>query len=366
MGVERPTVTVARPAVGKVVDYAYFTGRTEAPESVNVQSRVTGYLTSIDFTPGAEVKANQRLFLIDPRPYQAALDRADGQVQLAEARLKLAKADYARAVEIAKTPGAISQQDVDKYAAARGEATAAVAAAEANRESARLNVEFTSVVSPVDGVVGRNLLTLGNLVRQDDTLLATVVSQDPMYAYFDIDEYVMLRVMRLIKEGQITQSNEKDGLPIEMGLADEGELYPHQGRIDFINNRMDPTTGTLQIRGTFANPTLGFKNLRILTPGMFVRVRLPIGPAHDALLVPEAAICADQGKKYVLVVGADNLVEYRPITLGARQPDAMQAIIPVKMIRTKDGLRRADEQDGSHDKMFDSLTADDRVIVDGL
>jgi len=361
-----PNVQVTQPVVRQVTDYAYFTGRIEAPESVNVQSRVTGYLDTIDFEPGAEVRVGQRLFLVDPRPYQAALDRANGQVQLAEARLKLAIADYARALEIAKTPGAISQQDVDKYAAAQGEAEAAVAAAKANSESARLNVEFTRILSPVDGVVGRNLLTVGNLVKQDETLLTTVVSQDPMYAYFDIDEHTLLRIERLIQQGKVNRRDEKEGFSVELGLADEGNRYPHNGRIDFINNRINPTTGTLQARGTYANPALDYKNYRLLTPGMFVRVRLPIGEPHSAILVPQAAIGTDQGKKYLLVVNDQNVVEYRPVTLGAQQPDTFQVVLPVKMIRTKDGLRPADENLPTHEKTVDSIASTDRIILLGL
>jgi multidrug efflux system membrane fusion protein len=349
-----------------VTDYAYFTGRAEAPESVNVQSRVTGYLVSIDFEPGTEVEAGQRLFLVDPRPYQAALDRAIGQVNLAKARLKLAQADYARALEIAKTPGAISQQDVDKYAAAQGEAEAAVDAAEANSESARLNVEFTKILSPVDGEVGRNLLTLGNLVKQDKTLLTTVVSEDPMYAYFDVDEHTLLRIERMIQQGKVAREDPDGVFPVELGLADEENRYPHQGVIDFVNNRIDATTGTLQFRGTFANPPLGYKGLRLLTPGMFVRIRLPIGGPHSALLVPQKAICTDQGRKYLLIVNKQDVVQYRPVTLGAQQPDGLQVVTPVKMVRTKDGLQPADEPGAPKGKTVDSITRDDRVIVNGL
>lgn len=361
-----PVVRVTKPTSRKVTDYAYFTGRIEAPESVNIQARVTGYLDTVDFTPGAEVKAGQRLFLIDPRPYQAALDRALGQVQLAEARLKLAIADYARALEIAKTPGAISKQDVDKYAAARDEATAAVAAAKANSEGARLNVEFTRIIAPVDGVVGRNLLTIGNLVKQDETLLTTVVSQDPMYAYFDIDEHALLRIERMIEKGEVDREAEEEGFPVEVGLSDEEDRYPHKGKIDFVNNRIDPSTGTLQLRGTFANPSLDYKRYRLLTPGMFVRIRLPIGSPHAAILVPLKAIGTDQGKKYLKVVDDKNVVEYRPVTLGAQQPDGLQVVIPVKMIRAKDGLRQADEKTAAGEKTIDSIRLGERVIVGGL
>lgn len=361
-----PGVQVARPTVREVVDYAYFTGRIEAPEAVKVQSRVTGYLDTVDFEPGAVVKANQRLFLVDPRPYRAALDRANGQVQLAEAKLKLAVADYARALEIAKTPGAISQQDVDKYAAAKGEAEAAVAAAKANSESARLNVEFTRIIAPVDGVVGRNLLTIGNLVKQDQTLLTTVVSQDPMYAYFDIDEHTLLRIERLIQQSKVDRRDEERGFLVELGLSDEGNRYPHQGRVDFINNQIDPTTGTIQARGTFSNPALNFKNSHLLTPGMFVRIRLPIGEPHDALLVPQEAIGTDQGKKYLMVVNEQDVVEYRPVTLGAQQADGLQVVLPEKMVRSTDGLRPVDAGTPPDAKTVDSIDSKDRVITSGL
>src|SRR5262249_47264610 len=153
-----------------------------------VRARVTGYLFTIDFTPGQEVKKGQRLFLIDPRPYKAVYDSAVAQIKLNEAQMKQAVADNARAQEVAKTPGAISKQDLDKYAATEAPAAASVAAAKANAESAKLNLEFTEVTSPIDGIVGRNLLTIGNLIQADSTLLTTIVSQDTMYAYFDVDE----------------------------------------------------------------------------------------------------------------------------------------------------------------------------------
>ena len=363
-----PRVQAARPLVRSVTDYAFFTGRTDAIESVDVQARVTGYLVSIDFEAGAEVKKGERLFLIDPRPYQAALDRAEQQVNLAKARFELAKADVARAMEVAKTPGAISRQDIDKYVAQRNEAQAAVAAEKANAESAKLNVEFTKITSPIDGVVGRNLLTIGNLIKQDETLLTTVVSQDPIYAYFDIDEHTMLQVERLLQEGKITAVREGREIPVEMGLADEGEKYPHEGTIDFINNRIDPTTGTLQIRGVFANPKLNAekKKLRLLSPGMFVRIRLPIGDPYKALLVPQAAICNDQGKKYLLVVNAKNTVEYRPITLGPEQPGGLQVVLPVNMVHTPKGLAPAKAEGLPNKDTVASLKADDRVIVAGV
>ena len=298
-----PVVRVALPTVRNVTDYAYFTGRTDAVESVNVQSRVTGYLNSIDFKPGTDVKAGQQLFLIDPRPYQAELDQSNGQVQLAEARLKLAKADYARALALAKTPGAISQQDVDKYAASQSEAEAALVAAKANSESARLNVEFTRVLSPVDGVVGRNLMTIGNLVKRDETLLTTVVSQDPMYAYFDIDDHTMLRHRTVGSRGQ-TQADRGQGLSSRSRWA-------FRTKATGIRTTARSTSSTIgwiraparfRCAACFRTRCLVRGICGLLAPGLFVRIRLPIGEPHDAMLVPRGAVGTDQGKKYLLVV----------------------------------------------------------------
>lgn len=359
-------VRVATPVARDVTDYVYFTGRTEAVQSVDVKARVTGYLKSIDFTAGTEVTADERLFKIDPRPYQAVLDEADSQVKLAEARLKLAEADYQRALEVAKTPGAISQQDVDRYAAALGESQASIAAAQANSESARLNLEFTDVQSPIDGLVGRELLTVGNLVEQDRTLLTTVVSQDPIYAYFDVDEQTMLRLERLVHEGKLRRVNEGDKIAVQLGLADEGNDYPHEGHVDFVNNQLDPSTGTIQVRGEFPNPALNSRGARLLKPGLFVRIRLPIGEPYQALLVPQSAVGTDQGRRYLYVVNEQNVVEYRPVTLGPQQPDGLQVVVPVKMVRTETGLRVADAANDTDDQTVASLLPDDRIVVSGL
>lgn len=361
-----PVVRVAKPVVREVTDYVYFTGRTDAVQSVDLQARVTGYLDSVDFKAGTEVKAGQQLFKIDPRPYQAALDAALGQVKLAEAQVKVAAADYARAVNIARTPGAISQQDIDRYAAAEEEANAQLDASKANAESARLNLEFTTIASPVDGLIGRNYPSAGNLVRQDNTLMATVVSQDPMYAYFDVDEQTMLRVGRLIREGKIHSKASGAIVPVQMALADEGNDFPHEGEVDFINNQVSAATGTLEVRGVFPNPHLKDGPERMLKPGMFVRIRVPIGDPHSALLVPQAAIGTDQGRKFLLVVDDKNVVEERVVELGSQQSGGLQAVIPVKMVRTSEGLRRANPDAPSSEPTIDSVAASDQVIVGGL
>jgi membrane fusion protein, multidrug efflux system len=362
----QPVVRVARPVVRDVTEYAYFTGRTDAPQSVDLQARVTGYLDSVDFVSGSEVKAGQELFKIDPRPYQAALDSANGQVKLAEAQVNLAAADYARAVNIARTPGAISQQDIDKYAASEEEAKAQLDASKANSESARLNLEFTTIAAPIDGLIGRNYPTVGNLVRQDSTLMATVVSQDPMYAYFDVDEQTMLRVGRLIREGKIKSRLSGPAVPVQMALADEDNQYPREGQVDFINNRINPTTGTLEVRGVFSNPHIANGPERMLKPGMFVRIRVPIGDPYQALVVPQAAIGTDQGRKFLLVVDDKNVVEERVVALGPEQPEGMQVVTPIKMVRTGEGLLPADEAANSNAPTVDSIQAGDQIIVGGL
>ncbi len=358
----KPTVVRVVPVVEeKVTDYVPFTGRTAAVDSVDVRARVTGYLDSIDFKPGQEVKKGERLFKIDPRPYQAALDQANGQVSLSEAQLKLAIAEYARAKAISRTAGAISQEDLDKALASQESAQASLTAARASAESADLNLKFTDVISPIDGVVSRNLLTVGNLVTQDLTLLTTIVSEDPMYGYFDVDERTLLRVRGLMREGKIKVRRAGE-IPVEMGLASEDDRYPHAGFVDFVDTRIDPSTGTIQLRGVFPNPKPPGNAPRLLTPGMFIRVRVPVGDPHPSLLVPQAAIGRDQGRKFLLVVGEKNVVEYRPVELGDEQPGGLQEVVPLKVVRTDEGVRLA----ATGEEGKDSIARGEMVVVSGL
>jgi multidrug efflux system membrane fusion protein len=356
---EKPVVAVSYPVFREdVIDFEDFIGRTDAVESVDIKARVSGYLVQIAFQSGSVVRGDERpecyvasmlgmlgsahngplfaaacnfprrgsgdlLFVVDPRPYQADYDRAAGQVLLAEAKLTLAIADFARALEIAKTPGAISKQDIDKYAAARDEARAEVIAAKANLESYRLNLEFCRITSPINGMTSRNFLTLGNLVTKDETLLTTVVSEDPMYTYFDVDENTMLRLQAAVRAGKVRSPREGD-MEVLMALANE-KGYPHRGIVDFINNKLDPLTGTRTLRGVFANakPKVG---PRYLTPGLFVRVRVPIGDPRPALLVSDKVIGADQGQRFVYVVDEKNTVQYRRVTPGALQEDGLRVV----------------------------------------
>jgi multidrug efflux system membrane fusion protein len=318
-----PAIPVSLPVTRQVTDYIDFTGRTEAQDSVSIVPRVTGYLMSAPFKEGAEVKANDVLFQIDPRPYQAQYDQATGQVLLNEARVKQAVADNLRAKELSKTPGAISKQDLDRYQAAEEEAYAAVQAAKASLEIYKLNLNFCTVRSPIGGQVSRYFLTVGNLVNQDQTQLTVVVSMDPMYVYFDVDETSLLRVRKAINEGLIERYQQGE-IPVFLSLEGE-DNFPHQGKINFVNNRVNSGTGSITVRGVIANskPENG---IRLFTPGMFVRVRLPIGKPHAALLVIDRAIGSDQGLKYVYVLDKENKTQQRRIETGPLQEDGLRVI----------------------------------------
>jgi multidrug efflux system membrane fusion protein len=212
---------------------------------------------------------------------------------------------------------------LDQDRAAVGEAEAQVAAYQASLEVYKLNLDFTKVTSPIDGQISRYYLTRGNLVVQDQTLLTTVVSTDPMYAYFDVDESTLLRIRRAVSEGRIAVPQQGQ-VPVQMGLQSE-EGFPHQGTINFVNNQVNPTTGSISFRGVFSNPrpSTGF---RLLSPGMFVRVRLPIGQPHPALLVVDSAVVADQGLKYVYVIDEHNTVQYRRVSTGPLESDGLRVI----------------------------------------
>ena len=264
------------------------------------------------FKEGADVKAGDLLFEIDPRPYQATYDQAVAQLALAEARMKQANADFARANSLAKTPGAISQQEIDRFAALQGEAVAQEQAARASAESARLNLEFTKVTSPIDGTVSRYYVTEGNLVQSGamggGTLLTKVVSIKPMYVTFNVDEQTLLHARELIREGKAKSARDSE-ISVWLGLSNE-DGFPHHGIINFVDNQVDPRTGTLMVRGVFPNDE------RALSPGLMSRVRVPIGEPHPALLVSDRAVESDQGQKILYVLNDKNEVMARPVKLG--------------------------------------------------
>jgi multidrug efflux system membrane fusion protein len=320
---ELPVVPVSQPVQREVTDYVDFTGRTDAVNSVGVRARVTGYVVTSPFREGAEVKKDDLLFEIDPRPYQAQLDQAQAQVALNEASLKLAQVTYDRARSLVTT-GAVTQQEVDQDKAAVDEAKARINASQAAVKVNKLNLEFCRVTSPIDGMVSRYYQTEGNLVNQDQTLLTTVVSLDPIYAYFDMDEPTLQRINKAINEGKIQLPEKGSQVPILLGLQVETG-YPHTGTFNFLNNVVNPATGSIAVRGRFDNPKPPH-GTRLLRPGMFVRIRLPIGTPHSARLVVDRALGSDQGLKFVYVLDKDNKVQYRRVTTGPLQADGLRVI----------------------------------------
>jgi multidrug efflux system membrane fusion protein len=322
---EAPIVPVSQPILREVTDYVDFTGRTESVYPVDIRPRVTGYLVEMPFQEGEEVKAGDLLFVIDPRPYKAQLDQAQGQVDLYQASLKLARTTLARDRAInAASRGSVSQQQFDQEQAMVDEADARVKAFEKSMEISRLSYEFTRVVSPIDGQISRYYLTLGNLVNQDQTLLTTVMSVDPMYVYFEMDEPTLLRTRKAVNEGKIKLRDKNTKIPVTMEL--QGETgFPHQGTINFVNNQVNATTGSILVRAVFPNP-LPNAGRRLFSPGMFVRIRLPIGAAHPALVIVDRAVGSDQGLKYVYVLDADNKAQYRRVTTGAPEAGGLRII----------------------------------------
>lgn len=326
-----PEVSVATPVLEKVTDYLDFTGQTEAAESVDIKARVSGYLTKTAFKPGSEVKAGDVLFEIDPRPYQADLDRLAGDLAGLEARLKRQAAEMARAERLYKNK-TLTAEDYEKTVGDHGETVGQIAATKASIEKAKLDLSFAIIKAPFAGRVGRDLISVGNLVSANTTLLTTIVSVDPSLVYFDMDEQNLLHLRELVRGKKIKALDEARP-PILLGLANEtGHL--HKGVIDFADNRVNPGLGTIKVRGTFENTD------RALVPGLFARIRIPVGEPHNALMVADRAIGTDQGQKYLLTVNAQNEVEYRVVKLG----------------RLDGGMRVIEQGVGPQD----------RVIVNGL
>jgi multidrug efflux system membrane fusion protein len=324
-----PAVMVSLPLKRSVIDYADFTGRTMAVESVRVRARVWGHLEKINFTEGADVKKGDVLFVIDRRPYEAALARANAEVEQSQARCRRLNGDQKRAVALSRS-NAISQEDVEKIAGDLSEATAMVQSSISIREVAKLNLEFTEVKAPISGQISRAMVTVGNMVESGETggtVLTTLMSTDTMYAYFDVDDQTWVQVRQLLRKSATFTPT------VQLGLSNE-KGHPHQGKLDFIDNQVDASTGTLRMRGLFPNQD------RLLTPGLFVRIRLPLGASHDALLVSDRAIDTDQGQKIIYVVNRDHVVEKRLVKLGGLH----------------DGLREIES----------GVNADEQVIVEGI
>jgi multidrug efflux system membrane fusion protein len=319
------SVPVSLPVKREVTDYVDFTGQTKAVQTVDIVPLVTGYLVEMPFKEGTEIKKGDLLFVVDRRPYKAQLDQAQGQVNLYQAQLKLARTTLARDRAVnALAPGSISPQQIEQEQAVAEEAKARVDAFEKSMEVSRLNHEFTRITSPIDGQISFYRKTLGNLVNQNETRLTTVVSVDPMYVYFEMDEPTLLRYRRAISEGKLQIPKDRANEPVYMSLQGENG-FPHKGTISFVDNQVNPTTGSIMVRGIFRNPELKGGH-RLLSPGRFAAIRLPIGVPHEALLVIDRAIASDQGRKYVYVIDAENRIEFRRITTGALQEDGLRVI----------------------------------------
>lgn len=319
-----PEVSVATVIDKPLRDWQELTGRLEAVDSVQVQPRVSGVVDSAPFDEGARVKKGQLLFRIDPRPFQAEVNRLAAALKHARSQSALAAANQERGKSLVGRH-LISQQDYDQLVTEASTSNDDIGSAAAALEAARLNLEFTEVRAPIDGRVSRKLITPGNLVTPA-SVLTTLVSDDPVYAYFDADEQTYLRFAHEAATGD-------GGSPVYMGLIDE-QGYPHQGRLDFIDNRVDAQSGTIRGRAVFDNHDGEF------TPGLFARIKLVGADAHDTVLIDERAVGTDLGKKYVLALKPDNSLEYRPIELGA----------------SIDGLR----------VVSDGLHSGDVVVVNGL
>jgi membrane fusion protein, multidrug efflux system len=326
-----PPVTVAPPTKRTVTDWDEFTGRFEAVDEVQVRARVGGFITNVEFRDGAIVNAGDLLYLIDSRPFEAVAEQANGQLADARGKGELAKRELERGLTLVQT-SAVSEDVVDQRRQALQAAKAAELQAEGALKAAQLNIEFTHVVAPMAGRVSRHLVSVGNLVQADTTLLTSIVSLDPIYIYFDMDEATYLKNNRLFFAGKRPSSREAPN-PVQVTLT--GETKPsHDGKMDFLDNRLDVSTGTLRSRALIPN-----KDLSIL-PGQFGRVRVIGSLPYEALLLPDVAIATDQSRKIVFVVKDDDTVEAKPVILG-----------PL---------------DGGLRVIREGLMPDDRVIVDGL
>ena len=304
-----PQVTVATVLEREINEWDEFTGRMQAVETVEIRPRVSGYIQKVAFDEGKEIRKGDVLFVIDPRPYRAELARAAAELERARTRSELANRDAERA-QFLIDKQAISQEEFDLRTSALEESQAAIRAAEAQVAEARLDVEWTTVRSPIDGRVSRAEVTEGNLVESgsEPPVLTTVVSLDPMYVYFEGDEQTYLKYGELARDGLRASSRDVEN-PIFLGLANE-DGFPHEGRVDFVDNQLDPSSGTIQARAVFSNADRRF------TPGLFARLKLVGSGRYEATLVRDAAIGTDQDKKFVLVLQPDSTVEYRRIEPG--------------------------------------------------
>ena len=300
-------VSVAEVIQQPINEWDELTGRLEAPESVEVRPRVSGYIDRVAFSEGSLVKKGDLLFQIDPRPFEAEVKRLQAQLQQARAGQNRAN-NEARRGERLRQSNAISAELADARDSAAQEAQAAVAATQAELDNAKLNLSFTRITSPIDGRVSRAEITEGNLVNAGQSLLTSLVSTDKVYAYFDADERVFLKYVELARKAG---GDARGKSPVYLGLSSE-DGNPHLGQLDFLDNQVNPRTGTIRGRAVFDNRDGGF------TPGLYARLKLVGSSTYDAMLIQDVAVGTDLGKKFVLVLGADNTVSYRSIELGPK------------------------------------------------
>jgi RND family efflux transporter MFP subunit len=348
-------VVVTTPVRGEVVDYQDFTGRLDGYRTVDIRARVSGYITEAPFKEGDHVQEGALLFQIDPRPYQATLNQAEAQVRLQEAQLKYQEALYQRNVRLLKQGQAVAMEDVELSQAQRDTTAAQLEAARAAVKNAALNLEWTKVTAPLSGRISRRFVDPGNLVISEttaaNTALTTLVSDHQLYAYFDVDERTYLDLVKTFPASPGSPGLAKLNLPVLMSLANEGDQFGHVGHIDFIDNRVTATTGTIRMRGVFDN-TDG-----LLKAGLFGRFRLPLGRPYATLLIDAEALQSDQGHTFVYVVTDKNEVAYRRLEVGQEVKGRRVAEEgPDKGKPTAVGLR----------VVKDGLKAGGRVIVQGM
>jgi len=305
-------VNAVHPQFAVVTNWDEYPGHVEAVQSVELRPRVSGYLDAIHFKDGTEVKQGDVLFTIDPKPYQATLGQMTALRETAQTHVEWTSNDWQRADNLFKTH-AISAEELDSRAKAMNEAESALRAAQATEDAAKLNLDYTEIKAPIDGRIGQRMITIGNLVSDSApaTMMATIVSMDPIYCYFTADERAYLGYR------QNAGPSSSNAIPCDLALANETG-YPHAGHLDFFDNQVDPKSGTIQMRAVFANDD------RKLVPGLFARVRVPAGPPVSALLIPDFSVQSDQGHKFVYVVGTNNLVEARPVEVSRQNTGSWQ------------------------------------------
>jgi multidrug efflux system membrane fusion protein len=330
---QAPAVSAADVVVKPVSQWDSFNGRIEAVESVQLRPRVSGYIDKVNYTDGQEVKKGEVLFTIDDRTYRAALEQAQAELSRSKTQASLARSEASRTDKLVNT-NVVSREEWEQRRSAAVQAQADMRAAQAAVDAAQLNLDFTKVTAPIDGRASRALITSGNLVTAGDSasVLTTLVSQKTVYVYFDVDESTYLHYQNLARSGQGASSSHL-ALPVEIGLVGEAG-YPHQGKVDFLDNQLTPSTGTIRMRAVLDNAQ------RLFTPGLFARVRLPGSAEFSAMLIDDKAVLTDQDRKYVYIVDKDGKAQRRDITPG----------------RLAAGLRIVQQ----------GLNPGDKVIVDGL